>query len=223
VGERAPVQVESRLERSAEEPGQPGQRHEGADTALRPAVPCRDATHKENRTDGEVFGRERGVVLLEGHPFGRDSEGDPDQENRQPKPTLCSAERFRHCLPRELAFWDEAPGGMCGQSAPERGDVAARDEDDRGRDAVGRESLRHRKPVEVRQMDVEQHDLRTQFRRGGDRGRSVFGFADHLEISRLEECARRSSEGGMIVNDQHRPAHLANSGRGRPLSHQCPP
>jgi hypothetical protein len=91
------------------------------------------------------------------------------------------------------------------------------------RDAVGRESLRHRKPVEVRKMDVEQHDLRTQFRRGGDRGRSVFGFADHLEISGLEECARRSSEGGMIVNDQHRPAHLANSGRGRPLSHQCPP
>jgi hypothetical protein len=36
-------------------------------------------------------------------------------------------------------------------------------------------------------VDVEQHDLRTQRHRGGNRGRAVFGFPDHLEISRLEE------------------------------------
>src|ERR687898_1589929 len=81
------MEVESRLERSAEEPRQPGQRHERPDMALSPPLPRRHATHEEHRADREVRDREGAVVRPEGRPFGRDSEGDPAKENRQPKRT----------------------------------------------------------------------------------------------------------------------------------------
>ena len=54
------------------------------------------------------------------------------------------------------------------------------------------EPLGHREPVDVRQLDVQQHDLRPELCRGGDRSGAVLGFADDVEVPRLEECPRRS-------------------------------
>jgi hypothetical protein len=46
-----------------------------------------------------------------------------------------------------------------------------------------------------------------KLRGSGDRSCSVLCLADHVEILRLEQGARRSPETGMVVDDQHRPAH----------------
>src|SRR5215204_289250 len=59
-----------------------------------------------------------------------------------PSGRIRSPERCRQRLPGQLALGDEAPGRIGSESTSERGYVAARDEHDRGGDAVARESLR---------------------------------------------------------------------------------
>ena len=113
----------------------------------------------------------------------------------------------RPAPPRELALGDEAPGGIRSQPPPERGHVAAGDETIADGDAVARQPLRDGEAVEVGKLDVEEHDLRTELRSSGDRACSVLRLADHVEVLRLEQRACRSPEAGMVVDDQHRPAH----------------
>jgi hypothetical protein len=65
-------------------------------------------------------------------------------------------------------------------------------------------------------LDVEEHDLWTESRSGGNCSCSVLRLADDVEFLRLEERACRSPEAGVVVDDQHRPAHARTVAEGYP-------
>src|SRR5439155_159748 len=60
-------------------------------------------------------------------------------------------------------------------------------------------------PVDVRQLDVEEHDLRLQALDGGDGRDTVRRLADDLEAFFLEERPRRRAEARVVVDDEDRP------------------
>jgi hypothetical protein len=79
MDERPAVQVQRGLAKVAEEPGEAGQHHEQADTALRPPVPREDPAPDQNEADGEIGDGQLEVGGLIGDPLGRDPESDTEQ------------------------------------------------------------------------------------------------------------------------------------------------
>jgi hypothetical protein len=63
------------------------------------------------------------------------------------------------------------------------------------------------KAVQVRELDVEQDDVGLQVGYGRDRRRAVGRLANNVETRRLQQRTRRRSEGGVIIDDEDRPAH----------------
>ena len=61
--------------------------------------------------------------------------------------------------------------------------------------------------VDVRQLDVEQHEVGPQAARLGDAGGAVGGLADDVEALRLQQHARARTKGGVVVDDEDGQSH----------------
>ena len=73
--------------------------------------------------------------------------------------------------------------------------------------ATSGQTIRDRKAVDPRKLDVEQHHLRPQAPRRLQRGVPIRGLSDDIEAVNLEQCSRSSPEVGVVVDDQQAPAH----------------
>lgn len=113
-----------------------------------------------------------------------------------------------------LNMWFQARG-IRGQPPAKRARSPARDEHhDRHCLSLGKQ-LCDVKAVQVRQLDVEQHDVRTKHGRRFERRGAVTGLADDREAPGLKQRCGRSPKGGVIVDDQHRLPHARTLARSR--------
>jgi hypothetical protein len=126
----------------------------------------------------------------------------------RPDVRRAAIQQLRDRRARELALGDEAAGPAAADERAEVRRVAARDEDDGGRAVEGRDALGHGEPVEVGQVDVEQHDVRAEAAGLVDAALAVRGLADHVVALRLQEHARRRPEGRVVVDDEDGRGHL---------------
>ena len=85
----------------------------------------------------------------------------------------------------------------------EVGRVAAGRQHDRRREAVCPQGRRHGETVHVRELDVEEDDVRAQAVDGSESRGPVLRLADDLEPVSLENRARGRAEAGVIVDDQY--------------------
>ena len=69
-------------------------------------------------------------------------------------------------------------------------------------------------PVDVGQLNIEQHDLGLEAAGLRERGRAVGGLAHHVEALRFEEDSRSCAERRMVVHDQDPVTHVHKSGFG---------
>ena len=70
------------------------------------------------------------------------------------------------------------------------------------------EPLRHGEPVEVRELHVQEHDVRAQSLRRLDRPTGVLGLTDDLvEPVRLEQLPAPTTKPRVVVDDQHGHRH----------------
>jgi len=67
----------------------------------------------------------------------------------------------------------------------------------------GRQPLRHREPVDTGELDVQQHDLRTEPLGLRDSLISVPGLTNHGVPVGLQQCPRRATELLVVINDQN--------------------
>src|SRR5262249_58622493 len=99
----------------------------------------------------------------------------------------CSSAELDYPVRRKLILGHEAacpaPMKLCSEVAL----IAGRREHDRRAAATVREPLRDLEPIDVRELDVEQDDLRLELARGGHCRLAVFGLADDLEALVLEQ------------------------------------
>jgi len=72
-----------------------------------------------------------------------------------------------------------------------------------------RQPLCHREPVDARELDVQQHDLRPEPLGLGDGLGSVPGLAHHGVAVGLQQRSRGVTELLVVINDQNRHAHLS--------------
>ena len=92
---------------------------------------------------------------------------------------------------------------------------AARDEDDRGAGRLRGEDFRHREAVHARQLDVQQHDLRTKAPGLLHRRLAVGGLTEDVEPVGLQQRSRAAAEAGVVIHDQDGPGHGVIVPRGR--------
>src|SRR2546421_535137 len=85
----------------------------------------------------------------------------------------------------------------------EVGAVPARDQDDGGPSAAVREARGDLEAVEVRELHIEEHELRRELGGRAKRRRAVLGLADDHEALGLEERARIRAEARVVVDDQN--------------------
>src|SRR4029453_15867958 len=92
--------------------------------------------------------------------------------------------------------------------------VPARREDARRRVLELPQALGDLEAVEVRQLDVEQDEVRVKLPGNGHRRLPVRGLADDLVTLRLEQRPGARPKAGMVVDDQHCHMHsFASLGR----------
>src|SRR5205814_4347659 len=103
---------------------------------------------------------------------------------------IGSFEKRQESRPRQLGFRNEASSPAARDEGAEVGAVTARDEDDGRPGAAVREAGGDLEAVEVRELHVEEHDLRRELGDRSERRRTVRGLADHLEALGLEERTR---------------------------------
>jgi len=70
------------------------------------------------------------------------------------------------------------------------------------RAALAGELLRHLEPVEIRQLDVEQHHVGLELTRRGKRRPAVLRLADDVEALGLEQPPGNAAEPVVVVHDQ---------------------
>ena len=80
---------------------------------------------------------------------------------------------------------------------------------DRRRVVVTGQRLADREAVDVRELDVEQHQRRLERARRGERGGAVVRLADDVEPVGLQERAGERPEVRMVVDDQDALTHGA--------------
>ena len=114
-----------------------------------------------------------------------------------------SFEKRQESRPRQLGFRNEPSRPAALDERPEVGAVAARDEDDRRPAAAVRQAGGNLEAVDVRKLDVEEHELRRELGGSSKRGRTVLGLADHLEALGLEQCPGIGPEARVVVDDQN--------------------
>ena len=81
----------------------------------------------------------------------------------------------------------------------------------------------HGEPVEIRQLDVEQHDVGAQPLHFVERVVSAGSLADNVETFRLQQRAGSIAERLMVVNNQHGRAHHTQSSQTAGPSASWPP
>ena len=114
-----------------------------------------------------------------------------------------SFEERQESRPRQLGLRDEASRPAALDERAEVGAVAARDEDDGGPAAAVRQAGGDLEAVDVRELHVEQHELRRELGGSSKRGRPVLGLADDLEALGLEQRPGVRPEARVVVDDQN--------------------
>jgi hypothetical protein len=122
-------------------------------------------------------------------------------------PTLI-ADELRERLTGEGVLRNESSCGSLTQRDAEIGGATAGGQHDRGRVVSARELLRHLETREVGEEDVEHDDRRAELTGRLDRGRAVPRLADDHEARPFEQPPREPPEGGVVVDQQHRPPHV---------------
>src|SRR5436190_1519279 len=124
------------------------------------------------------------------------------------RPGMPGLEQLGYGCAGEIALGDEASGAASGYERAEVGRVAAGGQD-HGRSAVvGRDPLGDLEAVEVREVDVEKHQIRVQAAGLHDGRRAVRSLADHVVALGLQQHPGGGPEGRMIVDYENGGAHL---------------
>ena len=87
------------------------------------------------------------------------------------------------------------------------GGVAAGDEDDRRWILLLQDLLRDVEPDQVRELDVEEHDVRAERSNGVEAGGTVVRFARDVVAGALEERPGPRAEARVVVHDEDGPCH----------------
>src|SRR5918997_1819688 len=107
---------------------------------------------------------------------------------------------------RELRLGDEAARPALGDERAEVASVATRRQDN-DRTAAAAERGGDLKPVQVREEDVEEDDVRREATRLEQGGAAVLGLTDDLVAVGLEQQAHAASKRRVVIDDQNRLLH----------------
>ena len=202
----------------AGEPDEARRHGERADAVARPAVADDQAGRDHRPADREVREDEGGAALRgQGQLVGRERPGDegnePDEGQDEPparrRPIhqraapFAPARRKERAQPLavEIVLGDVADGRARRDPVRVGRPVAARDQDDIGRTGAG-QPFGDLEPVEVRQPDVEQDEVRPEPRGRGHGRRAIGRLADHGPAFRFEQAARRRAKPRVVVDEQ---------------------
>ena len=103
---------------------------------------------------------------------------------------------------RQLVLRHEAEDAATREPRSVGARIAARRQDDERWRAIDGECARDLEALDVRQADVEQHEVGPKRARGGEAGRSVGRFADDAEAVGLEDRSCLNAEGTVVVDDE---------------------
>lgn len=108
---------------------------------------------------------------------------------------------------RKLGLRDEAKRGASGDQLSEVGPVEARGQDHLRRSLGCPQSLGEFEPVEVRQLHIDDRQVRRVLPRRAQSLAAVSGFGDDDETGPFEELASCCAEGAVVVDDQDAQGH----------------
>jgi hypothetical protein len=80
---------------------------------------------------------------------------------------------------------------------------------------VLRETLRDLESVDVRQLNIDEHEVGTVLLRPFDAADARFGFGHHEESVALEELTRGSAEVAVVVDEENTTGHEADRASAR--------
>src|SRR4051794_21192112 len=118
-------------------------------------------------------------------------------------------EQRLHCGRGKLAFRDEAERRAALDERPEVGAAEGRRQDHLERQIETREPLGDLEPVDVGQLNIEQHQVRTVLQRPFDGAGAGFCLRDHRESMALEQLTRRFPEAAVVVDEENATSHQA--------------
>src|SRR5215469_6324605 len=107
--------------------------------------------------------------------------GHPACRSRTAEPRRLSRNQRSKPIPRQLALGDEPAHRAPGQPPPVGGNTPGGYEHHRWRITRPSQAFGNLEPVDVRQLDIKQHDAGTKQSDRGERRRAITRLADHVE------------------------------------------
>ena len=130
------------------------------------------------------------------------------QHDEQPAAHRAPAASAASAAPDKSSLWMKPIAGLRWRRPPKSAASRLEVSTTIGAAPLLGEAIGDRETVDVRQHDVEQHDLRTLIFGGRKRRDPVTGLTDHREPVSLQQATGEATETSVVVDDQHRPRHV---------------
>ena len=208
------MEVQRRRARSCRGTRRRRSRPSARPTRLSPRRSHATSPQPEQRpADDQVGDRRVELAGLVRRPLGADAEREPGRDERDARaasrPALRRAGERREARADSSAFAMN-PRALLSPSRRRYDDASRLDVSTTTGAASSRgELLADREPVDVRQLDVQQHERRLERARRRQRRGAVVRLADDLEPAGLQQRAGERAEVGVVVDDQDGRAHAA--------------